>query len=286
MKRGDVAQIGDHRIMCGDAGDSDDVAQLFDGAVPDLVFTSPPYLQQREYGAVITCWDTLMRRVFGAMPHHKNTQLVANLGMAYQDGEWVPYWDSWVDWMRGRGWKRAGLYVWDKLCGHVVNAHFRPRPSYKFLFHFFLNSQPINKCAQSKHPGKRCHRGHHTRSRWQASHFGRVAETKAPDDVWRIHRDNKHGTGHPAVFPVALPAALHAAFSRPHHLVYDPFGGSGTSVIAAAQGGRRCYAMEIHPPYADAAVARCRAAIARHVPYDAGSFAARARQWAASRAQA
>ena len=42
-------------------------------------------------------------------------QVIVNRGMVHRDGEWQPYWDGWVEWMLGLGWKRFGLYVWDKL---------------------------------------------------------------------------------------------------------------------------------------------------------------------------
>jgi DNA modification methylase len=58
------------------------------------------------------------------------------------------------------------------------------------------------------------------------------------------------------VFPVALPAAIHAAYSKPGQLVYDPFCGAGTSLLAAEQGGRVCYGMELSEAYCEAAVER------------------------------
>jgi hypothetical protein len=41
-------------------------------------------------------------------------QVLVNLGLVHRDGEWLPYWQGWLDWMRAQGWRRFGLYVWDQ----------------------------------------------------------------------------------------------------------------------------------------------------------------------------
>ena len=63
-------------------------------------------------------------------------------------------------------------------------------------------------------------------------------------------------TGHPASFPVSLPSFFIQAFSDSSDIVYDPFLGSGSTLIAAEQLGRRCYGMEISPAYCDVIVQR------------------------------
>ena len=61
---------------------------------------------------------------------------------------------------------------------------------------------------------------------------------------------------HPAVFPVALVEAVVTAFSDPGDLIYEPFCGSGTQLVAAERTRRRCFAMELDPAYCDVAVRR------------------------------
>ena len=82
---------------------------------------------------------------------------------------------------------------------------------------------------------------------------------RIPDSVFRIMR-HKGGLGaagsHPAVFPVALVEAVLTAFSEPGDLIYEPFCGSGTQIVAAERAGRRCFAMELDPVYCDVAVRR------------------------------
>lgn len=59
-------------------------------------------------------WDALIQGVFSAAPVTADAQLLVNLGLVHRDGEWIPYWEGWVDWMRAQGWRRFGWYVWDQ----------------------------------------------------------------------------------------------------------------------------------------------------------------------------
>jgi len=97
---GDIWRLGHHRLICGDATDPAVVARLMDGAQASLLFTSPPYAQQRDYGAAkekVGDWDALMQGVFATAPVSVDAQLLVNLGLVHRDGEWIPYWEGWVD---------------------------------------------------------------------------------------------------------------------------------------------------------------------------------------------
>ena len=92
-KLGDVWTLGEHRLMCGDSTDAACVHNLMDGAEADLLFTSPPYLNQRAYTTGgIDDWDALMRGVFSHATMTASGQLLVNLGMIHKDKEWLPYW--------------------------------------------------------------------------------------------------------------------------------------------------------------------------------------------------
>jgi hypothetical protein len=97
--------------------------------------------------------------------------------------------------------------------------------------------------------------------------FGNAIQShRIPDSVFRIMR-HKGGLGaagsHPAVFPVALVEAVLEAFTDPGDLIYEPFCGSGTQLIAAERTGRRCCAVELDPVYCDVAVRRWEMATGR-----------------------
>ena len=89
---------------------------------------------------------------------------------------------------------------------------------------------------------------------------GKVTQNfKIPDSVIRIMRHKgKIGTDidHPAVFPIALPEHILQAYSDEGDVVFEPFNGSGTSLLAAQRTQRRCRAVDIAPEYVDVALQR------------------------------
>ena len=136
---GDIWTLGKHRLCCGDATDAAAVAALMQGEQATLMFTSPPYAQQRDYGAAkekVGDWDALMQGVFTAAPVTADAQVLVNLGLVHRDSEWQPYWQGWVEWMRKSGWRRFGWYIWDQGPGLPGDWNGRLAPSHEFIFHF------------------------------------------------------------------------------------------------------------------------------------------------------
>ena len=85
-KPGDIWALGKHRLCCGDATDPAAVAMLMQSEQATLMFTSPPYAQQRDYGAAkekLGNWDALMQGVFTSAPVTADAQLLVNLGLVH-----------------------------------------------------------------------------------------------------------------------------------------------------------------------------------------------------------
>jgi DNA modification methylase len=264
-RRGDVWIMGRHRLMCGDSTSADDVARLMAGQSADLCFTSPPYAQQRDYTEGVSDWDALMQGVFAALPVTHEAQVLVNLGLVHREGEWLPYWDDWIAWMREQGWRRFGWYVWDQGFGLPGSWGGRLAPSHEWVFHFNRVAERARKTV-GKRPeniGRQRAAGC-LRAKDGSKHPAAAVETttnprKIPDSVIRVTRQTGalgDGMDHPAVFPVDLPGEFINAFSDPDDLVYEPFCGSGTQLIAAQKNGRSCFGMEIAPQYCDVAIRR------------------------------
>ena len=263
---GDIWQLGRHRLCCGDATDPAAVVKLMQREQATLMFTSPPYAQQRDYGAAkekVGDWDALMQGVFTAAPATTDAQLLVNLGLVHRDSEWQPYWEGWVEWMRASCWRRFGWYVWDQGPGLPGDWNGRLAPSHEFIFHFNRAPRKPHKTVPSKHAGETLGggglRGADGTVHAKTGTGNAIQSHRIPDSVFRIMR-HKGGLGaagsHPAVFPVALVEAVLTAFSDPGDLIYEPFCGSGTQIVAAERAGRRCFAMELDPAYCDVAVRR------------------------------
>jgi DNA modification methylase len=225
-------------------------------------------------------------------------QVLVNLGMIHRDGEWMPYWEGWIEWMRSQGWRRFGWYVWDQGPELPGDWNGRLAPSHEWIFHFNRVAEQARKTVKTKYGGLTTHlrpSGSSTGLRekdgkvgawthasrrtqdmripdsvvralrllggeWLDALFGLTDEDVAqwPDSVVRIMRHKARGIErrHPAVFPVALPAEMLRAYSDDGDVLYEPFCGAGSTVIAAEMNDRTCYGMEIGPPYVDVTVQR------------------------------
>jgi len=171
--------------------------------------------------------------------------------------------------MRTQGWRRFAWYVWDQGPGMPGDWAGRLSPSFEFIFHFNREARKPNKIVPCKHAGQESHLradGSSTAMRNKAgevggwTHAGQpTQDTRIPDSVLRIMRHKgKIGQDidHPAVFPVALPEFVIAAFSDAGETVFDPFAGSGTTLLACERTGRQGRAVEIAPEYVDVAIQR------------------------------
>jgi DNA modification methylase len=270
---GDIWHVGSHRLICGDAANADVIAALMAGEQAVLCFTSPPYGSQRDYTGVTQDWDALMRGVFAQLPMAVNGQVLVNLGLIHREQEVIPYWDGWLDWMRAQGWRRFAWYVWDQGPGLPGDWNGRLAPAFEFVFHFNRKDSEArrpNKIVPCIYAGRDTHlRGDGTSaggmrnkdgSKTAWNHVGTVTqETKIPDSVIRLMRHKgKIGQDidHPAVFPVSLPQHVIETYTDEGEIVFEPFCGSGTTLLAAQRAGRVVRATEIAPEYVDVAVKR------------------------------
>lgn len=262
-KPGDLWILGNHRLLCGDSTNPQHVERLMDGKKANMVFTSPPYGQQRDYTAEgkekVQDWDALMQGVFSILPLSESAQVFVNLGLIHKNGEWIPYWDRWMQTMSSIGWRRFGWYVWDQGPGMPGDWNGRLAPSHEFIWHFNKKSIRPSKTQDCIQAGK-TKTGKGMRSKngnvaeWQHG-SAKIQEKKIPDSTLRIMRHKARGIEieHPAVFPVELPLVFFEAWTGD---IFEPFCGSGTTLIAAEQLKRKSYCMEISPAYCDVIVKR------------------------------
>ena len=160
------------------------------------------------------------------------------------------------------GWRRFGWYVWDQGPGLPGDWNGRLAPSHEFIFHFNRETLRANKSVASKMAGVVSNGGLREKD---GSIGGRskgpsaIQSHKIHDSVFRVMR-HKGGLGkagkHPAVFPVALVEEAFDAYTKAGDIVFEPFCGSGTQVIAAEKLGRHCFGSEMDPAYVDVAVKR------------------------------
>lgn len=263
VQSGDIWQLGQHRLLCGDATESEDAQRLMQGDRFALCFTSPPYSDQRSYKLGSFNWHSMMCGAFDQMIAHglEDCHILVNLGLSHKNRQVDMYWFEWLMHCAAQDWPVFGWYIWDKGAGMPGNWSGRLAPAYEFVFHFSQSVAPANKWIST------LGRIDTTRSKREKNdEIKKFTSTdkmgqlyKVPDSVIRINREATRGihtANHPAVFPVALPEFIMQTWSQPRDIVYEPFCGSGTSIIAGENLKRRVYACEISPEYCDVILTR------------------------------
>ena len=225
-RSGDLWVLGEHRVLCGDSPDQDMVERLLDGADPDLMVTDPPY--GVNYDAA---WRYQVGRNTKDGAYGKSTnddQSDWQAAYALFPGRIAYVWMGSLTLSiaaRGLdacGFIRRSLIIWDK--GRIVigRGHYHWRHE---------------ACWYAVKKGGKAN--------WKGD---RKAST-----LWEIDNPRKSETGHSAQKPVEC---MQRAIHNPRGDVYDPFVGSGTTIIAGEREGRSIYAVEIKLAYVDVAVTR------------------------------
>lgn len=233
-QRGEVYELGPHRLMCGDATDEGDVSRLLDGAEPECIWTDPPYGVEYEgktrdrltmAGDDPTGTEALLIDAFTALEDHLSPG--ARFYVAAPAG---PQGTRFRLALGRVGWQLHQCLVWCK--DRMVLGHSDYHYQHEDVLYGWLPG-----------PG-RVGRGNHEGSRWFADH----------DETTVFHVDRpSQSEKHPTMKPVGLVAPMIRNSTPPQGEIVDPFLGSGTTLIAAEQLGRTCYAMEIDPRYCDVA---------------------------------
>lgn len=248
---GDLWLLGEHRLLCGDSTKPDDVARLMNGQVAHLLATDPPYLVD---------YDGTNHPA----EHHKKSGKRKPAAKDSDVGN--KHWDAYIDpdqsvaffagflraalphvapdaaiyqWHATRrqslveaAWRELGLLVhqtiiWVKTRGVLTRSHFLWK--HEPCFYGWIEG---NQPDKDRRPP--------------------CSETT----VWEIGQAGENDGIHPTQKPLEIFTRPIGWHTRPGEVCLEPFSGSGSQLIAAQKLGRRCYAMELSPPFVDAAIQR------------------------------
>jgi DNA modification methylase len=273
-KPGDVWLLGRHRLMCGDSTNIDDVLRLMGGKQADMIFTDPPYNVDYEgsngkkikndnmedsafyqflYDAFVAMYTVLKEGGPIYVCHADSEGL--NFRKAFKDAGFLM--KQCLIWVKnslvlGRqdyhwkhepilyGWKPGAAHAWyggrkqDTVVEEDVDLVVQKEGD-----HFVLSFSNGIKSVMVKVPS------------YEIVFSGDDSDST----TWRIEKPKKNAD-HPTMKPIALCARAIQNSSKPGELVLDPFGGSGSTLIACEQTGRTCFTMEFDPVYADVIVKR------------------------------
>lgn len=230
---GDVWVLGRHRIVCGDCTDALVVEKALNGVKPHLMVTDPPY------GVVYDAdWRNKAMRADGSPINGRAVGKVLNDDKADWSDAWALF-------------PGDVAYVWHAglFAGVVADS--------LTASDFALRSQII--WAKSNFAiGRGDYHWHHEPC-WYAVRKGKAGHytgDRKQTTLWQIPKPAKSETGHSTQKPVECMKRPIENNSSPGQAVYEPFSGSGTTIIAAEMTGRACHAIELNPAYVDVAVKR------------------------------
>lgn len=226
-KRGDIYQLGAHRLMCGDSTDPADVARLMDGTAADLLLTDPPYNVNYEGGTGLTIQNDNMEDA-AFRKFLRDAFACADGVMKPGAAFYIWHADSEGYNFRGAchdiGWQVRQCLIWNK------NALVLGRQDYQW-----------------KH--EPCLYG------WKGGASHTWLSDRTQTTVMDFDKPTRSEI-HPTMKPIGLFDYQIRNSCPVGGAVLDLFNGSGTTIMACEQNGRSAYTMELDPRYVDAAIAR------------------------------
>jgi len=244
-KPGDLWLLGEHRLLCGDSTKAEDVERLMAGAKADLCFTSPPYALGKS--VALSGNKKMAARANPYDDHKDNAAKWAGLMSAWFAASYTAVSDVWVvnvqplagnkrDLVRfiaDNAGRLVDVVTWDK--GHAAPqmASGVMASRYEWMIIFSASDGASRAVPLSS---------------WQG--------TVQTVYVGPPQRANEFSDIHAATMPLHVPVWVMQTLCDQSKSVYEPFCGTGTTLIAAEQLGRKCYGMEISPAYCDVIVQR------------------------------
>lgn len=240
-KLGDIYQLGNHRLMCGDSTDVKQVEKLMNGEIASIEITSPPYnvgessklngntkMKESRYlnnDDNITEYDNLIdSSTINGIDNSKyafiNLQMLSNNKI-----DVIEYLYKFKEYL-------CDIGIWNKGYGAPAMAERVMNSAFEFVFIF-------SKENNSRAIGTKNFRGN-------------------IPNIFNIppQRKNEYSGIHAATFPIEFPSFFVNNFTNANEIVLDLFGGTGTTLMACEQLDRNCYCMEIDPIYVDVIIQR------------------------------
>lgn len=252
-KLGETYALDDHRVACADATDPDVSADLMQGEYARLLMTSPPYADLRDYKGGLDLGIAHLASFIAAWDEHVDVMAV-NLGIVLRDHAIVPYWDAYLQVAKDVGRKLLAWNVWDReMATNIAHNSVMFPTHHEWIFVFGRRGRTGRRVVATKSGAKTSSRASQRERDGSLSQktLGKIHARKPVGSVLRLGTESRPYGDFPAAFPVDLASTYIAALTEPGDLVIDPFGGSGTTLIAAHAAGRKGLVVEIDPAYVD-----------------------------------
>lgn len=259
-QKGQVWQLGEHRLMCGDSTKAEDIAKLMNGEQADMVVTDPPYnvaYVGKTADALTIQNDSMSSRNFYQFLY----DAFVEISKAIKPGGAIYVWHAsmesinFIASFQAAGFYLSQMLVWNKntLVLGRNDYHWKHEPCLygwkEGAAHYFTPDRTQSTVIEDKPNINQMSKDE------LKTLCKQLLEPQVPVSV--IDEDKPAASeDHPTMKPIKLFARQIANSSRPGEIVLDTFGGSGTTIMAAEQLNRKARLMELDPHYCDVIIAR------------------------------
>ncbi len=270
VQEGQVWQLGSHRVMCGDSTNPLNVERLLEQERATLTFTSPPYWVGKEYETQtneeeIDAFIEEMAKVIHVVTRRDESRIVINTGTGFSTAldkkakrHVFLLVDKWTNALHRLGWNLRHVRHWIKegqLMAtspktDIIDQHNEFLATYDHAegepkrFDDVFDDSDVNLLMAFYHT-----QGKQRGTEWTGASW-------ALRSYWDDIKGTARANGHTAAFPIELPLRHLMLYSKKNEIVFEPFCGSGTTLIACEVMKRVCRAVEISPKYVAATLER------------------------------
>jgi len=269
IKKGDIYQLGEHRLMCGDSTIQEDIQKLMNKEKADMCLCDPPYLLdylhgKKKHGTATEGFGYKRDRKYletDVLPDNFTELWMKNVSEVAKEDFHIIVYENWknlrIIWSEiEKYWKVKNMIVW-----HIPNRHQGYSSKYKFFSKHdiamvgssykeeVLNTQPEEELLQNEYltalyamSGK---------PQWEGYEKGKKTQ---PTDFIEHNASDEKNSGQGVIFgtkPLEILIPYIKVLTKRNDLVIETFGGSGSTLIACEKLKRRCYLMEKSPVYAE-----------------------------------
>lgn len=269
IQKGDIWQLGNNRLMCGDSTIEENTLKLMDGNKADMCFTDPPYILdylhgKKRNGKPTEGFGTKRNRKYletDVLPDNFTELWMGNISKIAKDNFHIIVYENWknlrIIWNEmEKYWKVKNMIVW-----HLPNRNQGFAAKYKFFSKHDIamvgstedvetfNEEPEEQLLQNEYEtalyaisGK---------PQWEGYEKGKKVQ---PTDFIEYKASDAKSSGQGIIFgtkPIEILIPYIKVLTKRNDLIIEPFGGSGSTLIASQKMNRRCFIMEKSPVYAE-----------------------------------
>lgn len=274
VQKGDIYQLGESRLMCGDSTIETDFDQLMNNQKADMCMTDPPYIldyvHAQRGGKPVTGFGNKRNRRYletEVLPDDFTELWMANVAKHAKEDFSIICYENWKN-MRiiwgemEKYWKVKNMIIW-----HLPNRHQNFAAKYKFFSKYDIAMVGASGTVEYNHDAEAdgLQQEFETalyaisgKPQWEGYEKGKD-KLFQPTDFIEYNADDEQNSGQGIIFgtkplPILIPYIK--VLTKRADLVVEPFCGSGSTLIASTRLSRRCYIMEKSPVYAEVALRR------------------------------